>query len=44
MVQIDGIMQTPTTAYTFNNTTQELIFTSPPPLNTAIIIRVHVVL
>ena len=44
LVQIEGILQTPTVGYTFDNSTQTITFTSPPPNTTNIVIRINVIL
>jgi hypothetical protein len=44
LVQIEGILQTPSVGYGFDNTTQVLTFTSPPPLSTNIVVRMNVIL
>jgi len=44
MVQLHGVLQKPTTDYTFNNSTQTIIFVTAPPLSVDIVARIHVVL
>jgi hypothetical protein len=38
LVTIDGVVQTPTTAYTVSPTTNEITFTSAPPTSAAIVV------
>lgn len=38
-VTLDGVLQTPTTDYTVNSTTQQITFASAPPYGTAINVR-----
>lgn len=44
IVQLHGVLQKPTTDYTFSNATQKITFTTEPPNAVDIIIRLHVVL
>ena len=44
LVQIEGILQTPTVGYMFDNSTQTITFTSPPRNTTNIVIRINVIL
>lgn len=44
IIQLSGVLQKPTTDYTFSNTTQKITFTSVVPNSVDIIIRLHVVL
>ena len=43
LIQIEGIMQAPTTGYTFDNSTQVLTFTDAPPNATNVVVRIHVI-
>ncbi|MBV54163.1 MAG: hypothetical protein CL816_08955 [Coxiellaceae bacterium] len=38
LVTIDGVVQTPTTAYSVNTTTNKIIFTSAPPTSASIVV------
>ena len=44
ILQLSGVLQKPTTDYTFDNSTQKITFTTAPPNGVDIVARIHVVL